>query len=386
MSTFTLPNIVTGGQIQVQGNSLADAQQQAASQTGVSLSAQQGGGTFGVNSSNSVGGGSSGGGGNIQGGAAATSASGAGVQQLLSALGSGNKAAADELIREFNQTFGLDQNKFQESIRQYNQTFGLTQTVDQANIAAQAAGLTGWYTPPGSAPSAAAGMAPGTVVRTPDNQFGVVGPNGAITPGDASNPAIYAAIQANHGINTIPSFGGGPQQTLAGQLQQANLSGLQANGQPTEQARQFNLQTGLQGLQLASSLQANPFRQAQALYGLGQDGYTPLLRAAAGTGPGVTAFQAPTLSAADTATLPWLAAQTGGNSFTADQSTAWMNGLGTPVGTNWPAVNQAGPGATNLVQQGLAQKGGLDPQTIAAIQQQAMPGFQAPTLSGAFKG
>ncbi len=273
----------------------------------------------------------------IQGGSAA---SGTGVQQLLQALGAGNKAAADELIREFNQTFGLNQQQFQASVQQYNKTFGLTQQVDQANIAAQAAGLTGFF-------------------------------NG--------------------------------QQTLAGQaqaqsaaLQQAQLSG-QYNGAPTEaarefntaqaeQQRQFNLNTGLQGLQLASTLQANPFRQAQALYGLGQGGYSPLMGAAAGTGPAVTAFQAPTLSAADTATLPWLASQTGGNSYTADQSTQWMNALPGPQAVNWTAVNQAGPGATNLVQQGLAQKWGLDPATIAAIQQQAMPGFQAPTLSGAFKG
>jgi hypothetical protein len=60
------------------------------------------------------------------------------------------------------------------------------------------------------APSAAGGnpmlqqYPPGTVVRTAGNQFGVVGPNGTVTPGDASNPAIYQAIQAGQGIMTVP--------------------------------------------------------------------------------------------------------------------------------------------------------------------------------------
>ena len=379
------------------------------------------------------------------------------------ALASGNKAAFDEAVRQFNATFGLDTQKFQEAVTEYNQNFGLSQAgvtgtyqgaptlaaqQQAANIAAQAAGLTGYYTAPslpGAAPGSAApaasggissGLPPGTVVRTAANQFGVVGANGLITPGDVTNPTIYAAIQANQGIRTLPDaqFAGAiaqpapqpaqpapvagtapgtvtpgvPVQTLAGQqqqfaqqqasqqqqfaqqqastLQNATLSGLQANGQPTEATRQFNLTQGLAGLTLASNLQPNAFRQAQALYGLGQNGETPLMAAAAGTGKPVTAFQAPTLSAADTATLPWLASQTGGNTYTANQATDWMNALPGPQAVNWTAVGQAGPGATDLVTQGLAQKYGLAPTDIQAIQKQAMPGFSAPSLAGTFKG
>ena len=49
MAQFTLPNIATGGQITVNAGDLAGAQSAAAAQTGVSLAAQQGGGTFGAN-------------------------------------------------------------------------------------------------------------------------------------------------------------------------------------------------------------------------------------------------------------------------------------------------------------------------------------------------
>jgi hypothetical protein len=48
--TFRLPNVSGGGSITVQGANLADAQQQAASQSGVTLAQQQAGGTFGANS------------------------------------------------------------------------------------------------------------------------------------------------------------------------------------------------------------------------------------------------------------------------------------------------------------------------------------------------
>lgn len=47
--SFTLPNIVSGGSIQVSGGSLAEAQANAAKATGVSLAQQKAGGTFGIN-------------------------------------------------------------------------------------------------------------------------------------------------------------------------------------------------------------------------------------------------------------------------------------------------------------------------------------------------
>jgi hypothetical protein len=70
---------------------------------------------------------------------AATQTSGAsqlsaGINSMLGAIASGNKAAFDEAVRQFNATFGLDQSKFNESVRQYNEGLGVTQ-----------AGLTGTY-------------------------------------------------------------------------------------------------------------------------------------------------------------------------------------------------------------------------------------------------
>src|SRR6266542_801507 len=132
MGTYVLPNIVTGGQITVSGNSLADAQANAAQQTGVSVQAQQGGGTYGSNTNSSLGGGGGGGGGQQQQHPAVDL--GAIQQSIVNALATGNKAAFDETVRQFDLMFGLDQKKFDEAVHQFSQTFGLQQ-----------AGVTGMY-------------------------------------------------------------------------------------------------------------------------------------------------------------------------------------------------------------------------------------------------
>jgi len=83
------------------------------------------------------GGGGGGGAGGVQPPQATVNAAsqlGAGINSLLGAIASGNKQAFDEAVRQFNQTFGLDQSKFNESVRQFNQNFAVTQ-----------AGLTGTY-------------------------------------------------------------------------------------------------------------------------------------------------------------------------------------------------------------------------------------------------
>jgi hypothetical protein len=58
----------------------------------------------------------------------------AGIQQLLGAQASGNKDAIAEAIREFNASFGLDTQKFQDDVRRFNENLAVTQ-----------AGLTGTY-------------------------------------------------------------------------------------------------------------------------------------------------------------------------------------------------------------------------------------------------
>lgn len=148
MPTFVLPDTVHGGTVTVQGNSLADAQSNAASQTGVSLAQQQGAGTFGVNTNDSLSGGSAGsstGGAGNGGLPQGPQTGGDSISALLNALASGNKQAFDEQVKEFNQTFGLDQRKFQESIRQYNQDYGLKQQQQTFDQGIQTAGVTGTY-------------------------------------------------------------------------------------------------------------------------------------------------------------------------------------------------------------------------------------------------
>jgi len=72
-------------------------------------------------------------------------ASGGGLQALLNALAAGNVAAANEAIRQFNVDSGLNAQKFQQSVLQYNQDHGLAVTKQAADIAAQAAGISGMF-------------------------------------------------------------------------------------------------------------------------------------------------------------------------------------------------------------------------------------------------
>lgn len=179
--------------------------------------AQNAGGSSSSGSGNGSGGGTGTGSVNVNGQQIDGASSGA-IDAYLSAIASGNKADADEAIRKFNLTFGLDQQKFQASVDQFAQNFGLAQ-----------AGLTGMY-----------------------------------------------------------------------------------NGKETLAAQQQKFSQGLSALSLAQSVQANPFKQAQVLYGEGAYGFTPAMAAAAGMGSPLPSFQAPNGSAANTATLGWLASQTGG--------------------------------------------------------------------------
>jgi hypothetical protein len=377
MPQFTLPNISSGGQITVNAPDLASAQQAAANQTGVSLGAQQAGGTFGGNTFG-------GGGGSAPGVAAPGSVAGtdlSGLQAFAAQTSGVTQAQLAQQKAEFDaqlnfakqqmEQLGIPQLQINQQLAQLQQQqfqtqLALAQQAQSYNQAATTASLTGWFTPPAGVPNVSAGVGypgqppisgaggggagggtlaqypagtvvrtannqfgvvgaggslspgdvsnpsiyqaiqrgsgivtipdalfqagstgggvgggssplsqynPGQVVRTANNQFGVIGPNGTLTAGDASNPAIYAAIQAGQGIATVPdaafnaalSFqpaaptaaggtptgggAGGAQQTLAGLLQQAQLTG-QYQGAPTEAASEFTRQLGLQQGQL----------------------------------------------------------------------------------------------------------------------------------------
>lgn len=95
---------------------------------------------WGANLNTSVGGGSA-----LLGTVPSGDTGGGGLQQLLNALASGNVAAANEAIRQFNVTSGLDAQKFAESVNEYNQNHGMAMTKQAADIAAQAAGISGMF-------------------------------------------------------------------------------------------------------------------------------------------------------------------------------------------------------------------------------------------------
>jgi hypothetical protein len=73
----------------------------------------------------------------------------AGINSLLGAIASGNQQAFNEAVRQFNQTFGLDQAKFQEAVRQFNENLNIAQAgvtgIFQGQPTLQAAQMFGAY-------------------------------------------------------------------------------------------------------------------------------------------------------------------------------------------------------------------------------------------------
>jgi hypothetical protein len=124
MATYTLPNIVSGGSINVEAGSLAEAQQTAANQTGVSLAQQQAGGTYGANTVSGGGGGGGGGGG-------AGGNQQVNVDAQIALMNQANQAA---LIAYYNSKLALDSDEL--AFRKATQAFADTVTK---------AGLTGVF-------------------------------------------------------------------------------------------------------------------------------------------------------------------------------------------------------------------------------------------------
>lgn len=293
------------------------------------------------------GGGGGGGGGAAGAGAAGANQYGAAIQQALDALASGNREAFQRAMYEFDQTFGLDKDKFAEDVRQYNQNFGVTQ-----------AGLTGQYQ---GAPTLPA-------LTSYANQFGQWG---------------------------VPQTGA---QTLAAQAQNAGLYGynptlgangvpIGANGQPlttlAAQQQAYAQQMGM--ISQAATLQANPFRQQQAIGQMGN-----LLG-----GQGVAGFSAPNTVAG--------VGVAGGNTRggmgylqqmiddirdpSANQASMnqVMQGIPTPNKLNSTEFLRAAPSTQSMVLQGMQEKYGLDPADSLKQIQATMPQFNAPTTLGGIK-
>jgi hypothetical protein len=266
-----------------------------------------------------------------------------GINSLLGAIASGNKAAFDEAVRQFNVTFGLDEKKFSEAVRQFNEglqisqagltgTYGGQQTqqaqLQAANIAAQQAGLTGTYQAPGMG-----------------------------GPGQAT-----LDLQRLYGGYGMPGAG---QQTLEAQQQQ------------------YAQQMGM--INQAATLQANPFRQQQALGQMGR-----LLG-----GQGVSGFQSPnTVAGVGTAGgntqggLGYLSQMIqdirdpAANSASMNQV---MSAIPTPTKLNSVEFLRAAPSTQSMVLQGMQEKFGLDPQDALRQIQATLPQFTSPTTTGTVK-
>ena len=288
----------------------------------------------------------------------------AGIQGLLGAAASGNKDAINEAIREFNQTFGLDQKKFDDDIRRFNENLaisqaGLTGTYQGQPTQAgqlQQANLTGYYNP----------YATGSYVRDSTNgAIYAVGPGGQMT--HIGDPA------------QIPA--GAPMQNAPGLT--AALAGGQGMLTQAAQQQQYTQQMGM--IAQAASLQANPFRQQQAIGQMGR-----LLG-----GQGVAGFSAPnTVQGVGTAGgntqggLGYLSQMIQDIRDPTPNQTSMndvLNGIPTPNKLNSNEFLRAAPSTQSMVLQGMQEKYGIDPNDALAQIKNTLPQFQAPTTVGAVK-
>jgi hypothetical protein len=529
MAQFTLPNTQTGGSQTVNASSLSAAESQAQSSGTWSPSA----GTYGANSSPSGdssggGGGSSGGGtgaatpnnGGDLSGLAAFGAQTSGVTQAQLAQQKAEFDAQLAFAQQQMQQLGIPQLQINQQLAQLQQQqfqaqLALAAQAQQVSQSQANAQLTGWLQPTPAVPSVQQWLSPGgttagatgggltqpagTVVRNSQNQFGVVNSSGGLTPGDASNPAIYNAIKAGQGIVTIPdaqfaqftasggagsgqpgaatgvgypagtvvrtsanNFGvvnangsispygdatanaingavqsgsgimtipdalfqqgismpattptdqggaaGGAQQTLAGQLQQATLTG-QYNGAPTEAASEFTRQLqqqqgqfqqtlglqqgqlGQQYLATAASLQGpqNTFQLSNYMRGAqGNQAVPTYLQNLAGN-VGTAAFQAPGTTAPTPNNAGNVAGQLMGQSSATPgwdygQTTQALQGLMGSAQTLKPgSVEQLTPDELQALGSGLGAVGG-DLPTFLAQYNASRVGQQAPVAQTA---
>ena len=274
---------------------------------------------------------------------------------MLGAISSGNKQAFDEAVRQFNTTFGLDQQKFAESVRQYNEGLAVTQ-----------AGLTGTYqgAPTQQAQAQAAGFL-GTYQGLPTQQ--AIAQRNAIAQAWASQYGYTPTFDAAGNPIFQQPAGGGPATTL------------------TAQQQAYNQQLG--AITTAAGLQANPFRQQQVLGQLGR-----VLG-----GQGVAGFSAPNTvagvgTAGGTGTNTGMAymqqmiddiRNPGANQASVNSV---LNGIPTPNKINSADFLRSAPSTQNMILQGMQEKYGLDPADSLNQIKNTLPAFTAPATFGQVKG
>lgn len=190
-------------------------------------------GSFGVNTYPTGGGGSGGASASVSAPPQDAAAALGKIQQnILSAIASGNKAAADEAIRQFNATFGLDQQKFTESVRQYNQTFGLDQQKLTADIAAQAAGLSGWFN---GQPTEAARQFNVTAMQNAVDEQHRTGLS-ALTLASTNQADPFRRLATQYSLAQNPDYMAGMQAVINGVQGQNGIAQQQAPGLSSAQS------------------------------------------------------------------------------------------------------------------------------------------------------
>ena len=247
------------------------------------------------------------------------------IDALLKAIAEGNAKAFTEAVRQFDLTHGLDVQKFQDTVRQFNE-----------NLAIAQGGVTGVY-------------------------------QGA--------PTLAARLQqANLYGTETPGAGA---ETLASQLQRAQQLGTY-QGQQTLAAQNQYFGQGLNAINAAAALQANPFRQAEVM---GQVG------ALLGGRP-VAGFQAPTATnQTDFSGLGNMqrmiddirAGSTGSNSVNPESVLA---AIPTPNKVDSRAFMNMAPEQQSLILSGIQQKYGLSPENATAQIKATLPAFAAPSTWG----
>jgi hypothetical protein len=301
----------------------------------------------------------------------------AGINSLLGAVASGNRQAFEEQVREFNATFGLNQDQFNQQVSEYNQNLAVTQAgltgqyngqqtqaaqLQAANLAAQRAGLTGYYQDPSttSGPTQAAYLA----ARTTQLQ------GMGFDPAQAAQTALS---EWNQGLAQSGNVAGGMPPSLVSAA---------GPGTPTMAYQQQQYAQQMGAVTAAASMQANPFRQAQVI---GQAGR--ILQ-----GMPTAGFQAPTTVAG--------VGTAGGNTQggmgylsqlisdiqdpTANQTTAqsWLDATPTPNKIDSSSFLRASPTTQNLILQSMQEKFGLDPTDSLKQIQNTLPQFSAPNTTG----
>jgi hypothetical protein len=300
---------------------LADAQQNAATQTGASLAQQQSGGTFGANTNASLGGdggggggGGTGGGGDISGALGQFAAQTSGVTQQQLAQQKAEFDAQLAFAQQQMQQLGIPQLQ----INQYLAALQQQQFVSQ--LAQANAQLTGYYQAPNlpglsmtggaNQPQATLGTGPGQQTLAAQAQAQQLAQQWAQLYGYA--PQFNAQGQ--------PVAPGADAQTLAAQQQAAQLSGLY-NGTPTEAAREFNAQNALaqgqlgqQYLATAAQLQGpqNTFQLSNYLRGAQGTQAVPTYLQSLANNIGMPMFQGTGTTAPTPQSAAGLAGQLGG--------------------------------------------------------------------------